>query len=122
MRLRSRDGFSLVEGMVAMILLSVSLMALAPVLFQAIDRQRTETFRLERTGVLLAQSNRLMALPFDELDSETDLSISDPYVHTYDVDIDVTVAGAGERLVKVVVIPDAVGVGADSIQFSRAQP
>jgi Tfp pilus assembly protein PilV len=121
-RIRSdREGISLVEVIVTMVLLSIVLMALAPVLFAGVERQRTDAIRLERTGVLMSHANRLMAMPFGALDTQADVTVTDPYVHTYTVEIDVTGAGA-QRFVKVKVTPSAATVEPDSVQFSRTQP
>lgn len=118
----TREGFSLIEALVAMVLLSVVLMALAPVLLGAVDRQRADAFRLERTGILMAQANRLMAMPFDQLAVQNDTSISDPYVHDYAVEIDVVASSGVQLLVKVKVTPGAPGIEPDSVQFWRTQP
>ena len=117
--LRPRAGFSMVEALVALVLLSVSLVALAPILFQAVSRQRTEAVRLERTGALLGETNRLLALPFPALDAEAACQTfagPRPFAHERCV----TVAGTGVRRQITVVVTPADGlVPPDSIQFTR---
>lgn len=109
----------MVEALVALVLLSVSLAALAPVLFQAVSRQRTETVRLERTGALLGETNRLLALPFEALDAEAACqSFAGPRPFAHERCVRVTGTGV-RRQVMVVVTPADVMVGADSIQFTR---
>jgi prepilin-type N-terminal cleavage/methylation domain-containing protein len=116
-----RDGFSLIEVVVAMMIFSVSLMALAPVLLEAVTRQRTEALRLERTIVLLGATNRLLAVPYGDLDAEAGCKTYTgprPFAHEQCV----SVAGTGrEREITIVVTPVDVYVGADSMVFSRAR-
>lgn len=116
-----RDGFSLIEVMVAMLIFSVSLMALAPVLLEAVTRQRTEALRLERTIVLLGATNRLLAVPFGDLDTETGCTAHTgprPFAHEQCV----SVAGTGrQREITIVVTPVDMHVGTDSMVFSRAR-
>lgn len=117
-----RGGFSLIEIVVTIVLLSVVLLALAPVLLQAVSRQRTDAIQLEQNGVLLSEANRLLAIPFGQLDVQTDITIDEPYAFEYEVEIDVTGSPGPQRHVKVKVTPSGGTVGPDSIQFSRTQP
>lgn len=116
-----REGFSLVEALFALMLLSVVLMSLAPVLFQTVNRQQVDALRLERTGVMVGETNRLLALPFPALDAESkceDFPGPTPFAHERCV----LVTGAGRaREITVVVTPTHAGVGADTMVFTRTR-
>lgn len=116
-----RDGMSLVEAIIAMTLLSVILMSLAPVLFQTVRRQRVDALRLERTGVLVGEANRLLALPFQALDAEGGCQeVSGPSAFAHERCVTVTGSGRA-RLIRVVVTPAEADVGVDSLVFSRTK-
>ena len=67
--LRSRDGVSLIEIMVAMTLLVVVLGALSVLTTRTVKRSRDLDIGSARTFVLMEQSNRFSALPYDSIPS-----------------------------------------------------
>lgn len=66
----ARDGFTLVEALVAMLLSTVVLMSLAPALLHVARQQPIFEGSSHADGVLLAEANRFAAIPFDELPQE----------------------------------------------------
>lgn len=108
--------------MVALVLLSVIMMALAPVLFRSVAQQKTAALRLERTGALLGETNRLLALPFDDLDGQDGRCANfpgpQPFAHSRCIDV---WGGGGERSIVIRVTPGDPAVGADSMVFTRTR-
>lgn len=66
-RLRSRAGVSLIEVLVAVSLLSISLLALARISPMLSQYGRKNDMQLNRAYVLQEQGDRLMAIPYDSL-------------------------------------------------------
>ena len=64
---RSRAGFSLVEVLVALGMLSLMLMGLARVTFQMAQASRTNGTVAKRTAVMIQESNKFNAIPFATL-------------------------------------------------------
>lgn len=66
-RLHLRRGVSLVEVMVAVSLLTISLLALARVAPMVTRQGRANEVRMQRAYIVQQQADRLMALPYDSL-------------------------------------------------------
>ena len=66
-RAQSRAGFSLVEVLVALTLLSLILMSLARVTFQMAAQTRSNSTIAKRTAVIIQESNKFNAMPFSQL-------------------------------------------------------
>lgn len=118
-----RGGFSLIELMVAMVLTSVALMALAPALFQSVNRQKIDTVGMERDAVLLAEANRMTSLPFPQLDAQagcTTIPAEETFPHERCIAVETV--GARERKVVVRVTPLDTAVRPDSVQVFRTTP
>lgn len=114
-----RSGFSLVEGMVTLVLLSVMLMGLAPVLFHTMRVQQTESLRIYRGDVLAGEVNRLLTLPFDDLDAQAGcgaFTVPKGLPHQKCVKVN---GGGPVRHIRVVVLPDQAKVKPDSLSFTR---
>jgi Tfp pilus assembly protein PilV len=67
--LRARDGVSLIEIIVAMTLLVTVLGALSVLTTRTVKRSRDLDIGSARTFVLMQQSNRFSALPYDSIPS-----------------------------------------------------
>ena len=66
-RPRIRHGFSLVEVMMAMTLLSVILLSMARMSMVVSQRGRANDIVAKRTAVLIQQANKFGAMPYDSL-------------------------------------------------------
>lgn len=66
---RSRDGFSLIEIIVAMTILVFVLGALSVLTTRTVRRSRDLDVASARTFVLMQQSNRFSSLPYDSIPS-----------------------------------------------------
>jgi prepilin-type N-terminal cleavage/methylation domain-containing protein len=77
-------GFTLVEVMVSMTLLSVASLALGTLLFRAARQANAASTASYQTAMLNAQASRLSALPFDQLPAAgtTCINITTPFPGT----------------------------------------
>ncbi len=117
-----RDGFSLVEIVVAMILLSVTLLALAALMSQVAQQGRASEIRAQRNAVLMQQVNYFTALTYDALDAGlAGCETIDDGMMPYERCIDITQAGTTKE-VKVKVTPKNTAYKPDSAMFERTAP
>ncbi|MDZ7781340.1 MAG: prepilin-type N-terminal cleavage/methylation domain-containing protein [Gemmatimonadota bacterium] len=118
---RGQAGFSLVEALVAIVLVSVVVLGLAPVMFDAASRQAVDSGGAERDAILLGEANRLSTLPVQALAGEAGCRTLPPQAHNYEHDLCVTVQpmGGAQVRVGVSVTPDADLVQADSVVLYR---
>lgn len=114
-----RKGVALVEVIVAMVLLTVTVSALAPLMYSVSRSTMKVTGNAYRNGVLMHEVNRLIAVPYDQLPTGTNYySVSTgSYPHTRVV----TVTEPTEKLkvVKVVVTPVNPTYKPDTVVFDR---
>ncbi len=64
---RAKKGFSLVEVLVALTLLSIIFMGLARVSFQMAASARSNSITAKRTAVIIQEANKFNAMPFASL-------------------------------------------------------
>lgn len=114
-----RQGIALVEVIVAMVLLAVTVSALAPLMFSVSRSTMKVTGNAYRNGVLMHEVNRLIALPYNQLATGTNYYsvTSGSYPHTRVV----TVTEPTEKLkiVEVVVTPVNPEHKPDTVRFER---
>lgn len=119
-RSASSGGFSLVETLVAMLLVSIILMALGPVMFTAAARQAAETGTVERNTILLGEANRLSSLPINALAAQAGCKTLPPQARfSHGLCITVQPMGGGQTRVSVIVTSDSPLVPADSVVLVR---
>ena len=118
---RPRKGFALVEVIVAMVLLAVTVSALAPLMYSVSRSTMKVTGNVYRNGVLMQEVNRFVALPYDSLPVGTySYSVSTgAYAHTRVVTI--SEPAAKLKIVKVVVTPVTLTYKPDSVVFGRTK-
>jgi len=116
-------GFSLVEAMVALVMIAVSAIILLPITWNIALQTRRTTVENQRTAVLGAEAENVSTIEYDELESGTtcfEFSNSD-FPHTKC--ITVTELGGNRKRVTVVVTPHGgYGVGADTLVVERSRP
>lgn len=115
----SRGGFSIVECLVAMMLISAILLLLAPSLFHfANERVSVDAAQL-RESFLRGQFNRLASLSFENLDAESGCTtVSDPELpHTRCVTV--AVVSDQERLVTINITPTYSFIPPDTLVMTR---
>jgi len=123
---RKRGGFSLIEVLVALTLLSIILMSLARVTFQMAASSRTNDTVAKRTAALIEEANKFGAMPYASLASSaaTNLTFGD---FKFQRTVTVTSTNSGTRAtVKIVVVPYIAGVltaaKKDSVFVYRTNP
>ena len=117
-----RSGFSLVEIVVAMMLLSVTLLALAALMTQVAQQGRASEVTAQRNAVLIQQVNYFTALSFDALDPAlAGCTVVDDVPMPYERCVSIT-AGTSARTVKIKVTPTNSAYRPDSAMFERTAP
>lgn len=117
-----RQGFILLEVLVAMVILGFVLSTLAAMMFAVAKRSITSTGSTYRNAILMQEVNRLEALPYDSLavGSSSATVSTQPYPHTRVV----TIVSPNSKMkqVKVVITPANSLYKPDSAAFTRALP
>jgi prepilin-type N-terminal cleavage/methylation domain-containing protein len=111
-------GFSLIESVVALIVVGATLVVLAPVLFHVANQRVEDEGVTEREAALRSEANRLSLLTFTSLDAQAGCTnVSGDLPHSRCVTI--TTVSAYERTVKVKITPTNTLVPKDSVVFTR---
>ena len=121
-RTAPRQGFILLEVLVAMVLLGLVLSTLAAMMFAVAKRSITSTGSSYRNAILMQEVNRLEALPFDSLAlGTTSVTVGTmPYPHTRIVTV--TTISDKAKQVQLVITPSIVAYKPDTVKFSRTLP
>ena len=114
-----KKGIALVEVIVAMVLLAVTVSALAPLMYSVSRSTMKVTGNAYRNGVLMHEVNRLVALPYNQLAvGSTDYSVSTGnYPHTRVVTITEPVEKV--KVVQIVLTPANPSHKPDTVVFER---
>lgn len=118
----SAAGFSLVEIMVAMVILSLTAVTLAPLMLGATRTARGAEAMLYEQAVLSTEVGRLNALPFDSLSTGTACltTAAAPLPHTRCTTV--TSLSSTVYRVKVIVTPSGGSIlKPDTVTFDRTQ-
>lgn len=120
-RAQARDGFTLVEVIVAMTLLAGILLSLAAMTFstaqRALDIQATNS----RQSVMLQEVNRLNALPWASLAGAAGDSVMSSGHEEFNRRVTVATAGR-TATVQVILTSTRGGTFADTVTFTRSDP
>jgi prepilin-type N-terminal cleavage/methylation domain-containing protein len=120
---RRRQGFSLIEVMVALTMLAIVMMSLAKIGVSIATRGRTNDLVAKRNAVLQSEANKLGDLPFDSLskfDATTKSFTRSGF--NYSRRLTLTAASSSRYTVKIVVIPTNTSARKDSVMFDRSRP
>lgn len=120
---RSRRGFSLIEIVVAMTLLSIVLMSLAKLSTNVGVLGRTNAIAAKRNAALQLEANKLGATPYADLGTWSTGSKTDTlngFVYTRRLTI--TAASGSRSTVTIVVVPKTDTTKKDSVVFDRSLP
>jgi prepilin-type N-terminal cleavage/methylation domain-containing protein len=114
-----RQGFVLVEIIVAMVILAVAVSSLAALMYSVSQSGMKQTGNAYRNGVLMQEVNRLEGIPFDSIPvGVTSTSVSSGvYAHTRVVTV--TQPAANIKSIKVVITPSNVRYKPDTASFTR---
>jgi prepilin-type N-terminal cleavage/methylation domain-containing protein len=118
-----RAGFSLIEIIVAMVLMATVLSALAALSYRVTRRGEDNDLRAKRTFALQHEANRFGAMPFSELAAQT--NGSEPIIlgdFLFTRTLTITAVGTKRYTIKIVVEPDLDPQASDSLVFDRTKP
>jgi pilin/secretion family protein with methylation motif len=122
-RSRTRNGFILLEVIVAITLLALIMTPLAGMVFKITQRQHRIVGGAYRNGVLMQQINLLESLPYDSLPvGTTTTTVTDkpyPYTRTVTVAQVYTKYQMGEKSVKLIITPTNPLYRPDTTTFVR---
>jgi len=115
-----RQGFVIVEVIVAMILLAIAITSLAALLYSVSQSGMVATGSAYRNGVLMNEVNRLEGIPYDSIAVGTaSFSVSSPpYPHTRVITVTEPVAQL-VKTVRVVITPTNAKYKPDTVTFIR---
>ena len=118
---RRRDGFALVEVMVAMVLFSIATLGLAAMSVVVARRAVTSAATTSRAATMGEQFDRLQAMPFDSLAARAGCTVitGPPLPHTRCVTI--TSLPNNKLQVRLIVTPTDPKLRADTTTFTRAK-
>jgi prepilin-type N-terminal cleavage/methylation domain-containing protein len=116
-----RAGFSIVECLIAMMLISAILLMLAPSLFHFANERVSVDAALLRDSFLRGQFNRLASLSFDNLDAQAGcITVSDAELpHTRCVSV--AVVSDQERVVTINITPTHAFIPPDTLVMTRTE-
>lgn len=119
--LSSAAGFSLVEIMVAMVVLCLTALTLAPLMLRATRTATTAEATMYQQAVMSTEGSRLNALPFDSLSPGSACVSSSTAPLAYTRCTTVTSVSSGVYRVSVVVTPSNSQIKPDTVTFDRTQ-
>jgi len=119
----SRKGFSLIEVMVAMTVLSIVMMSLAKIGVSIAVKGRTNDIVAKRNAALQLEANKLGTVPFANLGTwSTTTRAFTLGGFTYTRRTTISSMNMYRYAVKVVVIPTLDPTKKDSVMFERTKP
>jgi prepilin-type N-terminal cleavage/methylation domain-containing protein len=116
----SRQGFSLIEVIVSMVLLAICVSSLAALTHSISQSSIKVTGAAYRNGVLMHEVNRLIALPYDSVAVGTMSyeATTGPYPHTRLITV-LEPVPAKVKAVKIVITPTNPLYKPDTLNFTR---
>ena len=119
----SRKGFSLIEVMVAMTVLSIVMMSLAKISVSVATRGRLNDLIAKRNAALQLESNKFVTLPYDSLANwPTTTKTFSRGTFSYSRRLVITQVSFTRYTVKIVVTPTANTAKKDSVIIDRTKP
>ncbi|HEU5208217.1 MAG TPA: prepilin-type N-terminal cleavage/methylation domain-containing protein [Longimicrobiales bacterium] len=117
-----RDGFTLVEVVVAIAILAAVLVMLAGMTFATAQRAVDLQSAGARQALMLQEINRLSALSLADLDAQGGCRTLASGADAFTSCVSVAVASARTRQVIVVLTPARAGARPDTVGFTRTEP
>lgn len=112
-------GFTLVESLLALIMVSVVLMLMAPAIFHVANERVTVDAAGRREALLRGQFNRMASLPFANLDAQAGCTNVATPLLPHQRCITVTSLSTVERRIQIKITPTSTLVPKDSVQLTR---
>ncbi len=119
---KSRNGFAIVEIIVAMVLLAIAISSLAALLYTISQSGMVATGNAYRNGVLMSAVNTYEGIPYDSLAVGTQSSsvATGPYPNTRAVTVTEPVVGVVKNI-KVIITPTNPKYKPDTVTFIRTK-
>lgn len=118
----AREGFTLVEVVVAMAILSAVLVMLAGMTFATAQRSVDLQVAGARHAVMLKEVNRLTALPLAELTTQSGCRTLSSGADAFTTCVGIASPGTRTRRVMVVLASARPGVRPDTVRFTYTEP
>jgi len=119
----ARRGFSLIEVMIALTLMSVVLVSVAKIGTAMVTKGRQNDVLAKRNAVMQLEANKFGAVPFASLAGwrtvDTLLNQGD---FSYTRKLSITKVTSQRYTVKVIIVPTIDATKKDSVVFDRTQP
>lgn len=120
---RSRTGFTLIEIMISMVLLSFILMSFAQAATVVAERGRDNDLVAKRTAALQGEANKFASLPFSSLASwSTTTTTVTKGNFTYKRKLSITAQSATRDSIKITVVPTSDTTKSDYVIVFRTKP
>jgi prepilin-type N-terminal cleavage/methylation domain-containing protein len=121
--MKAREGFSLVETMVAMTMFAVVMLGMAQMAAAVAVKGRTNDVVAKRNAVLQLEANKFGAAPFTSLATwSTADKVFTRGPFTYTRRLTITATSSTRYTVKVVIIPAVDATKKDSVIIERSLP
>lgn len=119
---RQRNGFVIVEIIVAMVLLAIAVTSLAALMYNVSQGAIVATGNAYRNGVLMNEVNRLEGIPYDSIPvGSTTVSVSTaPYAHTRVITVAEPIANT-VKTIRIVITPTNAKYKPDTLNFTRTK-
>lgn len=119
---KQRNGFVIVEIIVAMVLLAVAVTSLAALMYSISQSGMVATGNAYRNGVLMNEVNRLEGIPYDSIavGSTSFSAPTAPYPHTRVITVNEPVANT-IKAIKVIITPTNAKYKPDTVRFKRTK-
>ena len=114
-----KKGIALVEVIVAMVLLAVTVSALAPLMYSVSRSTMKVTGNAYRNGVLMHEVNRLIAVPYTQLATGTNYYTVSTGAYPHTRVVSVTEPAEKLKVVQIVVTPANPEHKPDTVVFGR---
>jgi prepilin-type N-terminal cleavage/methylation domain-containing protein len=116
-----REGFSVVEVIVAMVLLAIAVSSLAALTYSVSQSSMTATGNAYKNGVLMQEVNRLEGVPYDSVKAVTPVTVTTgPFLYTKTINV----AEPSVNLVKtiqIIIKPTNTKFKPDTANFIRTK-
>jgi len=119
--IRNRDGVTLIELLVAMVILAVMLTSVAGLTFEAARRSIVTRGENYRQAAMLEEVNRLTAEPYDNLSVGSVCRTLSSAEFPHSRCVSTTSTGLYAKQLTVIVTPQVRGVRPDTVIFTRAR-
>jgi prepilin-type N-terminal cleavage/methylation domain-containing protein len=117
--LSQKAGFTLIESILAMILISAILSLLAPSLFHVANERVTVDAAILREATLRGEFNRLASFPFDDLAGEAGCTTVTGTELPHTLCVSVADLSVTEREITIEITPSSSWIPGDTVMLTR---